>query len=155
MAESSLYAGERDGGRIFQIGRLGFDQGPSDLGANVYTGIFRSERIAPAGVGALINFRRLAIHLMVSGSYTFTVKVWIDNGQTELGTGALQSVVVTGTAGGLSEVTEEIEIQGIGSHLQMEITMDSDDITGIFLIESIRARGRIIRESASRTGASS
>ncbi len=41
MAESSLYAGERGGGRIFRIGRLGFDQGQSDLATDVYTGVYR------------------------------------------------------------------------------------------------------------------
>jgi len=155
MAESSLYAGERDGGRVFQIGRLGFDQGPSDLGANVYTGTFRSERISPAGVGGLVNFRRIAIHLMVSGSYTFTVKIWVDDGRTKLGTDATQEVTITGTAGGLKEVTEEVKIEANGSHCQVEITMDSDDITGIFLIESIRARGRVMRGSSTRGGVAS
>ncbi len=152
MAESSLYTGERDGARIFRIGRLGFDQGTQDLGANTYTGTFRSERIAPLGVGALINFRRVAIHLLSSGTYEFTVRVWVDDGRTELGTGVEQVTVINGGTGGLGEVTEEIEIEGEGSHIRVEITVDSDNITGIFLIESIQARGRPIREGSTRTG---
>jgi hypothetical protein len=112
MAESSLYAGERDGARVFQVGRLGFDQGTQDLSATVYTGTYRTERISPAGPNALVNYRRVAIHLLVSGSYTFTVKVWINDGRTQLGVGTEQEVTVTGTAGALQEVTEEIEIEG-------------------------------------------
>lgn len=152
MPESSLYAGERDGARIFRIGRLGFDQGTKDLGSHVYTGTFRSERVAPAGVGALINFRRVAIHLLSSGTYIFTVNIWVDDGRTELGTGVTQSVVVTGGSGALSETTEEIKISAEGSHIRVEILVDSDDITGVFLIESIQARGRVLRESMTRTG---
>lgn len=155
MAESSLYAGERDGGRVFQIGRLGFDQGSSDLTTTVYTGTIRSERIAPAGVGGLVNFRRISIHLLVSGSYTFTVKIWVDDGRTQLGTEATQEVTITGTAGGLKEITEDIKIEANGSHCQVEVTMDSDDITGLFLIEAIRARGRVLRGSSTRSGVAS
>lgn len=155
MAESNLYAGERNGPRIFKIGRVGFDQGSADLGSHVYTGTYRTERFAPAGVGALINFRRVAIHLLTSGNYTFTVKVWVDNGRTQLGDETTQEVVITGSGGALREVTEEIEIEAEGSHIQVEITVDSDDLTGLFLIEGIRARGRIVRRSSTRTGEAS
>ena len=145
MAESSLYAGERGGGRIFKIGRLGFDQGATDLGAHVYTGTYRSERIAPAGVGALINFRRVAIHLLSSGTYTFTVKIWVDDGRTQLGDATTQTVVISGGSGAISETTEEVEIEATGSHIRVEVTADSDDILGVFLVEGIRARGRVLR----------
>ena len=154
MAESSLYAGERNGARVFRIGRIGFDEGPEDPGSTVYTGTFRSERIAPAGAGALINFRRVAIHLMSSGTYTFTVKVWVDDGRTTLASGTEQTVTVTGGGGALSETTEEVEIEGVGSHIQVEIVVDSDDVEGVFLIESILARGRVVRSSSGRTGTS-
>jgi len=152
MAESSLYAGERDGARVFQIGRIGFDQGTSDLGTTVYTATLRSERVAPAGVGALVNFRRITIHLLSSGTYTFTVKVWVDDGRTLLGSDATQTIVVTGGGGSLSEHTEEVEIEAVGSHIQVEVTADSDDVNGIFLIEGIRARGRVIRGTSGRSG---
>jgi hypothetical protein len=156
MPESTLYAGERNGSRIFRIGRVGYDQDTSDLpdtNAQVYTGTLRTERIAPAGVGSLINFRRVAIHLLVSGTYTFTVKVWISEEQTELGDDTAQTIVISETvAGGLREVTEICEIEGVGSHIQIELTVDSDDITGVFLIERIDSHGRVVRSSANRTG---
>jgi hypothetical protein len=155
MAESSLYAGERDGPRVFQIGRIGFDQGTQDLGSTVYSGTFRTERIAPAGEGALVNFRRVSIHLLSSGTYTFTVKVWVNDGRTALGTGSEQTVVVSGGGGSLQEITEDVKIEANGSHIQVEITADSDDINGIFLIESIRARGRVIRGTSGRAGVAS
>lgn len=152
MAESSLYTGERGGARVLKIGRIGFDQGTADLGSHVYTGTFRSERVAPAGVGALINFRRVAVHLLTSGTYTFTVKVWVDDGRTQLGDETTQTVTVTGGSGALSEITEEVEIEAAGSHIRVEVTVDSDNLTGIFLIEGIRARGRVLRQSSTRTG---
>ena len=152
MAESSLYTGERGGARIFKIGRLGFDQGTSDLGSHVYKGTYRTERIAPLGPGGLINFRRVAIHLLSSGTYVFQVKVWVDDVRTQLQDGTDQLVTINGGGGGLSETTEEVEISAEGSHIRVEITLDSDDLGGLFLIESIDARGRPIRKSAARTG---
>lgn len=151
MAESSVYAGERAGNKIFRLGRIGIDSGTADPGSTVYTGTIRTERIAPAGEGALVNFRRVSVHLLVSGSYTFTVKIWVDNGRSTLATGATQTVVITSTDSGLREVTEDIAIEAEGSHIQVEITVDSDDVGGIFLVEKIDARGRAIRGSATRS----
>lgn len=153
MAESSLYGGERTGGKIFRIGRLGFDQGPSDFGTDVYTGVYRTERVQPAGPGALVNYRRIAIHLLASGTYTFTVKVWVDDGQTSSESGP-QTFTISGNGGNLREVTEEVVIEKEGSHVQVEISVDSNDITGLFLVESISARGRVLRESRTRSGTS-
>ncbi len=109
----------------------------------------------PAGPGCLIMFRRIAIHLLTSGDYEFTVKVWVDNDRTELAAGTEQTFTVTGTGGALREVTKEVAIEAEGSHVQVEISVDSDDVTGLFLVESISARGRVIRKSASRTGETS
>lgn len=149
MAESSIYAGDRVGNRVLRLGRIGIDSGTSDPGA-VYTGTIRTERIAPAGEGALINFRRVSIHLLVSGSYTFTVKVWVDDGRTLLGDETTQTVVITSTDSGLREVTEEVAVEAEGSHIQVEITVDADDVGGVFLVEKILARGRAIRGSSTR-----
>lgn len=152
MAESSLYTGERGGPRVFKIGRLGFDQGTSDLDTHVYTGTYRTERIAPLGPGGLINFRRVAIHLLTSGTYIFTVKTWVDDVRTKLADGTDQLTTFNAGFGALSETTEEVEIEAEGAHIRVEIQLNSDDITGLFLIESIDARGRPIRQSRTRTG---
>ena len=151
MADSALYVGERSGARIFKVGRVGFDTGTADLGSHVYTGTFRTERISPAGPGGLVNFRRIAIHLMATGTYTFSVKVWVDGVRTILGDETTQDVTITRAVGGLNEVTEEVEMEASGSHIQVEITVDSDDVTGLFLIESVSARGRVVRRSATRS----
>lgn len=152
MASSALYAGERSGARVFKVGRVGFDGGTQDLSADVYTGTFRTERIYPAGPGGLVNFRRVVINLLVTGDYEFTVKVWVDDTRTVLGSGATQTVTITGSSNGLSEITEEVEISAEGSHIQVELTVDSDDTSGIFLIEGIWGRGRVIRQTSSRSG---
>ena len=151
MPESSLYAGERDGARVFRVGRVGFDEGSADLGSHVYRGTYRTERFAPAGNGALINFRRVAIHLLTSGNYRFLVKVWVDESRTTLGGTAVQATVFNNSGGALREVTHEVALEADGSHIQVEIIVDSDDVDGVFLIEGIMARGRIARRSATRT----
>ena len=70
-----------------------------------------------------------------------------------VGGGDLGSHVFTGTLRSERvEVTEEIEIEGTGSHIQIEITADSNDLKGIFLIESIKAKGRVIRLASGRSG---
>jgi hypothetical protein len=152
MADSSLYAGERLGNRIFKVGRVGFDAGPTDPDANVYVGTFKSERIFPAGPGGLINFRQVSIHVRASDEYVMTVKVFVDDVQTKAINGSPQKVIITNTVSGVSEVTEEIKISKSGSFIQVEITIDSDDIKGIFLIEGIWGHGRIIRKTSGRTG---
>lgn len=152
MAESSLFVGERSGARIFRVGRIGFDSPGDDLGSHTYTGTFRTERIFPVGPGGLVNFRRVAIHILASGTYTFTVKVWVDGARTQLADGSTQTVTVTGGEGALNEITEEVEIEAEGSHIQVEVTVDSDATSGLFLIEGIDARGRVIRRSETRSG---
>ena len=90
---------------------------------------------------------------MAYNDYEFTVKVWIDDGRTTRADGTTQTVTVSKTGGSeLVEVTEEIEIEGTGSHIQIEITADSNDLKGIFLIESIKAKGRVIRLASGRSG---
>jgi hypothetical protein len=150
MAKSNLLAGDSAGPRIYRIGRIGFDQGSHDIGTQVYTGVYRTERIAPAGVGALVNFRRVAVHVLASDTYKFTVKVWVDNVRTSANDAPVQTVAISNSVGSLSEVTEEIAIEAEGSHIQIEIIVDSYDITGIFLIEGIRGHGRIARRASSR-----
>lgn len=72
--------------------------------------------------------------------------------RTQLQDGTDQLVTINGGGGGLSETTEEVEISAEGSHIRIEITLNSDDLGGLFLIESIDARGRPIRKSSTRTG---
>lgn len=155
MANSVIFAGEKAGGRIFKFGRLGYTNPGDDLGANTYTSKIKTERVYPAGPGALINFRRVVIHFFGSGPYEFVVKVWVDGVQTTLGDGTAQEVTITGNINTTSEISEEIEIAATGSNIQMEIAMDSDTMIGVFLLEQITARGRVIRQSSTRTGVTS
>lgn len=150
MAESSLYSGDRFGPTIYRIGRLGFDQGKYDLGTQPYTGTFRTERVAPAGVGALVNFRRVSIHLMASGHYTMTVRIWVDDERSKLSSGVAQTVVISRSPGVLREITEEVSVEAVGSHIQVEVSVVSDHVDGVFLIESVLARGRVMLLSSGR-----
>lgn len=153
MSGRSIFIGERAGARVFKLGRLGYDAGGSDLSSQVFIGTFRTERIAPAGPAGLINFRRVEIHVNVpAASYEYTVKVYVDNVQTVLGTGVSETVVINRTAAVAGEYTDEVAVQAVGNHIQVEITVDSNDVTTPFMIESITAHGRVLRGTNSRAG---
>lgn len=155
MAHQALYGAERGGARVVQFGRVGLDAAGDDLGSHTYTGTLRTERVYPVGPGGLVNFRRVLVNILSDGTYTFTVKVWVDDSRTTLGDATTQTVSVTGGTGSLAEITEEISISAEGSHIQVEITVDSNNTTGVFLIESIVALGRAVRRGATRSGESS
>lgn len=154
MAGRAIYLGERSGARIFRVGRLGYDSAGTDAGSHAYTGTFRSERVAPAGPDGLINFRRVAIHLYATESYTYTVTVWVDGVQTTLGTGAAQTVTVSRTVTTAGEFTDEIAIAAYGNHIQVQITT-SAGTNAPFLLETISAHGRVIRGTSDRVGRTS
>lgn len=152
MAGSSLYIGERSGARIFRLNRVGYDSAGADLGSHVYTATFRSERIAPAGLGALVLFRGVTINLYSSGTYSITVKVYVDDVQTKLGDNTAQTIVLASAVAREGKYSPEAAIEAVGRTIQVEVTVTSSAVTAPFMIESIIATGRVIRGAASRRG---
>lgn len=151
MPSPVVFVGERSGARIFTLGRIGYDSAGDDLGSHTYTATARTERIFPGGPGALINFRRVVVHILADSTYSITIKVWVDGNRTTDGAGSTQTVTIAGGSGSLSEHTEEAAIEAEGSLIQVEVTVSSDSPTGLFLIEAINARGRVVRRGATRS----
>lgn len=152
MAGSSIYLGERTGARIFRLNRVGYDTAGADLGSHVYTGTFTTERITPAGPGSLVLFRGVCVNLYSSGTYSITVKVYVDDVQTKLGDGTNQTIVLASAVAREGKYSPEAAIEAYGSTIRVEVTVLSSAVTAPFAIESITASGRVIRGSKSRSG---
>src|SRR3990167_10458305 len=78
---------ENAGGRVYAVGRIGFDQGAQDVGG-VYTGLLRSDPLSPDGEGAYTHFRRVQIRVRHTGSFVCAVRLYVDGVQTEVYTGS-------------------------------------------------------------------
>lgn len=157
MAKSAVLIGEPDGGKIYQAGRVGFDAGSPvslDSGSQSYTGTLKSERISPAGEGGLCVFRRVALRVLRSGSFEVTMKVYVDDEQTKIyssgSTQVDQAVVISRTNRALGETVIEADLEAVGTFIQVEIVVESGDVTGVFLPESIETHYRPIKAAKSR-----
>lgn len=144
--------GEKNGSRVYRIGVVGFDTGDDDGG--VFTGVLRTDPFSPAGEGGLLLYRRVAIRLLRSGSYTFTVKVFVDGNQTRIWNSSSvevdQTTSFTATATALQEEVLEVDIEAHGTSIAVEIEIDSDNTSGVFLVESIFVHAYGMREALSR-----
>jgi len=150
-----LFVGEATGAKLYKMGRVGWDTGTQDTGA-VYTGTLKTEKISPAGEDGLCYFRRVVIRIWRTGSYTCTMKAYVDGAQTTIpSTGATQSVTFVKSAPTSSpdESIIEMDVTGHGTYIEIELTVDSDDITGIWLPETIEVHYRPIRTAKGRSGA--
>jgi hypothetical protein len=147
-----------DGGRVFSLGRVGFDAAGSDPGG-VYTGTLRTERFSPAGEGGLVHFRRVQVRCWHTGAFTITLTVYVDGVRTRLYSGDTlvdQSITfvqaaptVVGEDGG-TETILEAAIDAEGTYLEAQLVLDSDALTGVVLPESIPIGFRIIRPGLQR-----
>lgn len=150
-----VYAAENTGARIYRIGRVGFDSGLQDAGG-IYTATLRTDKFTPAGEDGLVQFRRVAIRIWHTGAYELVMRVYVDGVQTSYyvtNTVTAQQVTFTRSAPTSSpaEQVEEADIEKIGTSIEIELVLNSDDVTGIFLPETIEIHGRVIRQSKSRT----
>lgn len=155
-----IFAAEAGGSRIYKIGRVGLDTGTQDTGG-VYTGVLRTERINPLGEVALLLFRRAVIRIWRTGGYTISMKIFVDGQQTQVydASGVLQPQSVTFTALPPSvvpvETIVEASINAQGTYAEVEITVDSDDIDGIFLPTELEIHFAPLRRARERTAQSS
>lgn len=149
-----VFAAENAGPYVYRIGRVGLDTGSQDTGG-VFTGTLRTDKFSPAGENSLTHFRRVSVRIWHTSFYSFTMTVYVDGVQTQVYSGSTltnQSVFFTRGAPTTSpaESVEEADINAHGTSIEVEITVDSDDISGIFLPESIEVHGRVIRPALSR-----
>lgn len=168
MANTIVFLGEQGTGKIFKIGKVGFDSGSVatfDPNSTPFTGTLKTERMSPAGEDALVRFRRVALRAFKTGGWTAKFTIWVDDVQTQVyDNTTLTSVkvdqVITITApsddqGEEKEVLLEADIDAVGTFIQVQIELISSDITGIFLPESIETHVQVMRETVSRSGAES
>lgn len=132
---------------LYRIGRTGFDSGLTDPGGVVYSGVLETERASPAGEHGYVHFRRVGLRLHRSGSFTIEMRVFVDEVQTKLGDGSDQVIIFTkeAPAGGLEETLLEADISAAGTFIEVELTIDSDQVDGVFLPEGLEVHIRPIR----------
>jgi hypothetical protein len=146
--------------RVYKMGRVGFDSGASDPGAN-YTATMRTEKISPDGELGYCQFRQIGFRIYRTGSFTLTVKVYVDGVQTQIydasSTRVNQVIVITKPAPVLSpeETLIEADIDGKGSYVEVELTVASNNVTGVFLPEELEVHYRPLRQARETVAAES
>lgn len=161
MSATLTLVGERNGNRVYRIGSLGLDGGNQDTDGNTYQAILRTDRFSPLGEGGLALFRRVSVRILRSGAYTITARVYIDDTQTQryenvdAGSSLVDQVIVlTNTASALVEDVLQIDVSAQGTHISVELTIDSDDLTGVFLVESMEVHLYPVRPARGRAAES-
>lgn len=151
---SPVFIGDLESGKIYKIGRIGFDSGTTDP-AGPYTATMRTEKHSPAGPEGLCLFRRVYIRVHHTGSFVLVSKAFVDGVQTKinLGTDQATTFIQSAPATSPAETVLEMAIEAQGTSIEVEITVLSDTSTGIVLIEEITVGSFPIRESKSRSGA--
>jgi len=146
-----IFAGESDASFLYKIGMVGVDAGPYDTSGvagvtkNVFTGTLKTERFYPAGSDGLCFFRQLALRVWRTGTFSVAIKVWVDDKRTQVyatdGSASDQLIVGTGaehaTVGTVEETRIEAGLRARGTSIQVELTVDSDDVSRVFLPETL------------------
>lgn len=146
---------EAVGARVYQFGRVGFDSGTADPGGN-FTATMRTEQIAPAGESGLCQFRRVGFRIFRTGSFTMTIKVYVDGVQTKVydANSVLVDQVITISKEAPSNSPEttlvEADIDGRGTYVEVELTVTSNNIVGLYLPEELDIHYRPLQQSSLR-----
>lgn len=136
-----IFLMEYNGDRIYQIGRVGIDTGTADDGG-VYTGYVRTEKWAPLGEGEDVYFRKVVCKVRHSGTFECKLRAYVDDRQTQYySSGVLtnQEATFTGAINSGDENPKEslleFEISARGNHIEVELEVVSNKVTGFFLPE--------------------
>lgn len=168
MANTIVLMGDTTGGRIYKIGKVGYDSGNSatyDPEMTPFTGYLKTERVSPAGEDGLMRFRRVVLRALKSGEYTATFKVWVDDERTKVFDNTQitspkidQTIVISNPTDeelDEGEAILEADIDATGTFIQVQVELTSTDIKGYFLPESIEIHGQALRPAKSRATAES
>ena len=155
---------------------MGYDSTGDDQGG-VFGATLRTERFSPAGEGGLVLFRRIQMRVWHTGSFSGTMKVFIDGVQTRVldsssalilqslafsedaptsvGADGGQETIVVMDIGVLPGKDDPTKSRGSsGTYIEVEIAVDSDDVTGVFLPESFWIGHRVTRPGLQRAASS-
>jgi len=148
-----LLVAQNGGSKIYALGRTGFDSGTADVGG-VYSALLRTDPLSPDGEDGLTHFRRIMLRVRHTGAFVCIMRCYVDGAQTQIYSGGVltnQAVTFTKAAptfypaGSEAETLLEMDINARGTFIVIELAVDSDDITGVFLIESAMVGRRTIR----------
>jgi len=138
-----------------------------------YTGIIKSERITPfkeqgSGELGLAHFRRVGLRILHTGSFTITVTVWVDGVQTKYYDDSdsnpdnwawtAQTISFTEAAPTAAHPVEallEADINAKGTYIEVQISVVSTAVSGVFLPESIEVHARPIKRARALSSAES
>lgn len=146
--------------RIYKFGRVGFDSGVSDPGG-AFTATLRTEKISPAGELGLCQFRRVGIRIFRTGSFTMTVKAYVDGVQTTTYDASSnrvnQSISITKSAPSVSpeETLVECDIDARGTYIEVELIVTSSGVAGLYLPEELEIHYRPLRQARQTVAAES
>lgn len=146
--------------RLYKFGRVGFDSGSADPGGN-YTATMRTDKISPAGELGYCHFRRIGFRIYRTGAFTMTVVVYVDGVQTTIYDASSnkvnQSIVITKAAPTNSpeETLVEADIDGKGTYIEVELTVVSNTVTGVYLPEGLEVHYRPMRQARETVAAES
>jgi len=153
-----ILVAQNGGSRVFAVGRTGLDSGTQDVGG-VYTGLFQTDPLSPDGEGGLSHFRRVLVRVRHTGAFVCKVRLYVDGVQTQVySAGALVDQEVTFTQAAPTFYPEDAEAETLlevdcdaqGTFIVVELEVDSDDITGVFLPESVWVGRRTIKAGRQR-----
>ncbi len=168
-----VITGDYAGSRIYAVGRVGYDSTGDDEGGT-FSALLRTERFSPAGEGGLVVFRRVQARIWHTGAFSGVMKVYIDGVQTQVFSGGSlvnQSMAfsesaptMVGADGG-AETIIEMDVGVLpdsngkskgsgGTYIEVEMLVDSDNVTGVFLPELFRVGHRVIRPGLQRDASS-
>lgn len=142
---------------LYRVGRTGFDSGSADAGG-VFTATMRTWGGSPTGDFGRAHFRRVGIRILHSAEFTCTVRIYVDGEQTQIwesGSLVAQEVVfnLTTLFDPPGEELLEVDLDAVGSIIEVELEVDSDEVEGIFLPESIEVHFRPLRKARESTPA--
>lgn len=146
--------------RLYKFGRVGFDSGSSDPGG-AFTATMRTEKISPAGEHGFCHFRRIGFRIFRTGGFTMTVRVYVDGVQTKVydanSTKVDQVISIVKTAPSISpeETTVEGDIDAKGTYIEVELTVTSNNIVGLYLPEELNVHYRPLKQSSTQIPAES
>lgn len=160
MAQTAVYVGANDGGKLYRVGQVGSDSGSAvgkDSGSQAFTATLKTERVSPAGENGLAHFRRVGLRMLRSGPAKITMRVYVDDEQTKIfdntkseSPETVQEIVFDKNSIPLGEDIIEADINAVGTYIQVELEITSSDILGTFLAETLLTHYRPIRTAAQR-----
>jgi hypothetical protein len=154
-----VFLGFDGSNKLAKVGRVGYDSGNQDtLTGTAYTATFRTGRLSPDGQNALHYFRRVALRVWHTGSFTVIITLYVDGQQTTIPDSSKTPTpadpspkkpqVVTYEVTAPSAPKESVllvDCEAVGVTLEVEVQVVSSSVSGAMLLESLLVHYRPLR----------